>query len=212
MPPVVRAVGSGDSPFSPPGFAAVQVGLNYICATAERFFAVGAVLGSMVQMLVREHSPPRVDNARVSCGAYLTSPSAMSHTWQASTLCSRVSPSAPPAERLPSVVSPRADGAAVRAAAEAHHPVLPAAVGQPEGARGAAPVPPRAAARPQLHRVPQGEKPTSHPRSRPTRPKVVLELELALALGLQSAGLGHVYARVRSSSLVLALSPRGPGG
>ena len=94
MPPVVRAVGSGDSPFSPPGFAAVQVGLNYICATAERFFAVGAVLGSMVQMLVREHSPPRVDNARVSCGAYLTPPSAMSHTWQASTLCSRVSPSA----------------------------------------------------------------------------------------------------------------------
>jgi len=26
----------------------VQVGLNYICATAERFFAVGAVLGNMV--------------------------------------------------------------------------------------------------------------------------------------------------------------------
>jgi CCR4-NOT transcription complex subunit 9 len=25
-----------------------QVGLNYICATAERFFAVGAVLGNMV--------------------------------------------------------------------------------------------------------------------------------------------------------------------
>lgn len=27
---------------------ALQVGLNYICATAERFFAVGAVLGNMV--------------------------------------------------------------------------------------------------------------------------------------------------------------------
>ena len=26
----------------------MQVGLNYICATAERFFAVGAVLASMV--------------------------------------------------------------------------------------------------------------------------------------------------------------------
>ena len=29
----------------------VQVGLNYICATAERFFAVSAVLNSMVQSL-----------------------------------------------------------------------------------------------------------------------------------------------------------------
>ena len=29
----------------------VQVGLNYICATAERFFAVSAVLNSMVSML-----------------------------------------------------------------------------------------------------------------------------------------------------------------
>ncbi len=26
-----------------------DVGLNYICATAERFFAVGAVLGNMVR-------------------------------------------------------------------------------------------------------------------------------------------------------------------
>ncbi|PNH09576.1 Cell differentiation protein rcd1, partial [Tetrabaena socialis] len=31
-----------------PGRLEVQVGLNYICATAERFFAVGAVLGNMV--------------------------------------------------------------------------------------------------------------------------------------------------------------------
>ena len=31
---------------SPPTYT--QVGLNYICATAERFFAVGAVLGNMV--------------------------------------------------------------------------------------------------------------------------------------------------------------------
>lgn len=29
------------------------MGLSYICATAERCYAVGAVLGSMVQMLVR---------------------------------------------------------------------------------------------------------------------------------------------------------------
>lgn len=33
-----------------------EVGLNYICATAERFFAVGAVLGSMVQMLTEQPS------------------------------------------------------------------------------------------------------------------------------------------------------------
>lgn len=34
-----------------------DVGLNYICATAERFFAVGAVLGNMVVMLVDQQSP-----------------------------------------------------------------------------------------------------------------------------------------------------------
>jgi hypothetical protein len=34
-----------------------QVGLNYICATAERFFAVGAVLGNMVVMLSEQPSP-----------------------------------------------------------------------------------------------------------------------------------------------------------
>jgi hypothetical protein len=33
------------------------VGLNYICATAERFFAVGAVLGNMVVMLAEQPSP-----------------------------------------------------------------------------------------------------------------------------------------------------------
>eukprot|EP00899_Mesostigma_viride_P001387 jgi/Mesvir1/11249/Mv01054-RA.2 len=33
-----------------------EVGLNYICATAERFFAVGAVLGSMVTMLAEQPS------------------------------------------------------------------------------------------------------------------------------------------------------------
>eukprot|EP00793_Prasinoderma_coloniale_P002540 PRCOL_00002022-RA len=33
-----------------------EVGLNYICATAERFFAVGAVLGSMVQSLAEQPS------------------------------------------------------------------------------------------------------------------------------------------------------------
>lgn len=34
-----------------------DVGLNYICATAERFFAVGAVLGNMVVMLADQPSP-----------------------------------------------------------------------------------------------------------------------------------------------------------
>lgn len=34
-----------------------DVGLNYICATAERFFAVGAVLGSMVAALAEQPSP-----------------------------------------------------------------------------------------------------------------------------------------------------------
>lgn len=34
-----------------------QVGLNYICATAERFFAVGAVLGNMVVTLAEQPSP-----------------------------------------------------------------------------------------------------------------------------------------------------------
>ena len=34
-----------------PSHPCVQVGLNYICATAERFFAVSAVLNSMVSML-----------------------------------------------------------------------------------------------------------------------------------------------------------------
>ena len=33
-----------------------DVGLNYICATAERFFAVGAILGSMVSMLSEQVS------------------------------------------------------------------------------------------------------------------------------------------------------------
>ena len=44
-----------------------DVGLNYICATAERFFAVGAVLGNMVRfgspcqrMHSRRHRPPHV--------------------------------------------------------------------------------------------------------------------------------------------------------
>ena len=36
--------------------AAAQVGLSYICATAERFFAVGAVLSSMVTGLAEQPS------------------------------------------------------------------------------------------------------------------------------------------------------------
>jgi CCR4-NOT transcription complex subunit 9 len=39
------------------GDVVLQVGLNYICATAERFFAVGAVLGNMVVMLAEQPSP-----------------------------------------------------------------------------------------------------------------------------------------------------------
>ena len=33
-----------------------EVGLNYVCATAARFFAVSAVLGSMVQLLTEQPS------------------------------------------------------------------------------------------------------------------------------------------------------------
>jgi hypothetical protein len=35
-----------------------QVGLNYICATAERFFAVGAVLGNMVVSQAQSSEQP----------------------------------------------------------------------------------------------------------------------------------------------------------
>ncbi|KAG9447620.1 hypothetical protein H6P81_013748 [Aristolochia fimbriata] len=34
-----------------------EMGLRYICATAERFFAVGRVLGTMVASLAEQHSP-----------------------------------------------------------------------------------------------------------------------------------------------------------
>ena len=34
------------------------MGLNYICATAERFFAVGAVLGNMVVSQVQSQEQP----------------------------------------------------------------------------------------------------------------------------------------------------------
>jgi len=34
-----------------------DVGMDYICTTAERFFAVGRVLGNMVQSLVEQPSP-----------------------------------------------------------------------------------------------------------------------------------------------------------
>lgn len=36
----------------------LQVGLNYICATAERFFAVGAVLGNMVVAQAQAQEQP----------------------------------------------------------------------------------------------------------------------------------------------------------
>ena len=42
---------------APTSSPAQQVGLNYICATAERFFAVGAVLGNMVVTLAEQPSP-----------------------------------------------------------------------------------------------------------------------------------------------------------
>ena len=38
--------------------ACTQVGLNYICATAERFFAVGAVLGNMVVAQAQSQEQP----------------------------------------------------------------------------------------------------------------------------------------------------------
>ena len=50
----------------------------------------------------------------------------------------------------------RAGGAAQRAPAQAHCAVLPAAQRQPTRAGGAAPVPPRPAAQPCLHRLPEG--------------------------------------------------------
>ena len=49
-----------------------------------------------------------------------------------------------------------AGGAAVNAAAEAHRAVLPAALGQPARAGGAAAVPARPAAQARLHRLPEG--------------------------------------------------------
>lgn len=53
-----------------------QVGLSYICATAERCYAVGAVLGSMVQMLVRARARGACCRARadwpVACTARAT--------------------------------------------------------------------------------------------------------------------------------------------
>ena len=45
------------NPPTRPPTGASQVGLNYICATAERFFAVGAVLGTMVLQLTDLPSP-----------------------------------------------------------------------------------------------------------------------------------------------------------
>ena len=53
-------------PLKPPH----QVGLNYICATAERFFAVGAVLGNMVVLLSEAPSPRllKVSLCAVCCG------------------------------------------------------------------------------------------------------------------------------------------------
>lgn len=40
----------------PTSWCAMQVGLNYICATAERFFAVSAVLNAMVAALPEQPS------------------------------------------------------------------------------------------------------------------------------------------------------------
>ncbi len=45
----------------------VQVGLNYICATAERFFAVGAVLASMVTGLAEQVCGGSSTRARPAC-------------------------------------------------------------------------------------------------------------------------------------------------
>ncbi len=55
--PVPRPAPSRPAPSRPAPSRTPQVGLNYICATAERFFAVGAVLGNMVVMLSEQPSP-----------------------------------------------------------------------------------------------------------------------------------------------------------
>ncbi len=49
---MARGVASGPAHRSHTALRA-QVGLQYVCATAERFFAVGAVLGNMVVAQVR---------------------------------------------------------------------------------------------------------------------------------------------------------------
>ena len=45
----------------------LQVGLSYICATSERFFAVGAVLGSMVQSLAESTPSVRLLKHIIRC-------------------------------------------------------------------------------------------------------------------------------------------------
>ncbi|XP_068665110.1 uncharacterized protein [Aristolochia californica] len=44
-----------------------DMGLRYICATAERFFAVGRVLGSMVASLAAEQNSPRLLKHIIRC-------------------------------------------------------------------------------------------------------------------------------------------------
>lgn len=154
-----------------------QVGLNYICATAERFFAVGAVLGNMVVMLAEQPSPRLLkhiircylrlsDNPRCVCGAAL---------WRAC-VCRAVAglggvhgAARQATARGEGGVSTRvalavADVQVQFAPSKVLRPLfnsfvdpttpLPLSLG-PQGARGVAPVPAGAAAQPWVHRLPQ---------------------------------------------------------
>ena len=60
------------------------MGLSYICATAERCYAVGAVLGSMVQMLVRRRARCAFAAARRSRSRAPTPPSCVAQQEQPS--------------------------------------------------------------------------------------------------------------------------------
>ena len=146
-----------------------NVGLNYICATAERFFAVGAVLGNMVGALGGEfwlwcsldHEPLGLAAHRCRCQTCTGQVTKAAHGSGASRCCAchlcqcfwlpemhimvlnnfSQQVSVLKCLRLRLCAGGPAGGAAERAAAEAHSTVLPAAVGQPAGARGTAPVP-----------------------------------------------------------------------
>lgn len=137
LPPVPHAP-AALSTHTPP-----QVGLSYICATPERCYAVGAVLANMVTTLVRLTPPP----CHPSCA-----PQGRLR------LRGRRRASALPRRRA------SAARAAVRAAAEAHHPLLPAPLGQRK-VRGPGT---RAAPGPRPAHSREADPPTPHAPRRPS--------------------------------------------